>query len=544
MEDQMNKALSTNTDGGTALDSLLCTAGDSLSTGEEKGPRYALYEVLVNHLGWVGSDELNTYTPEQWKALRQVANEIATAIHTSTKQTDAQDLISIDFHHIVRVIRRLKKAHGLTELGVMILLDNIVQGRLWKDVPHCNSAADFFRLCEHLIGFSSSRARDFQVRGHAFRRHWKVLRGGCGSIAGLSIEEICLKHLTKLGYFDKAVELFHEEEALRLFKECTARGFASKVKDAIAKSADAPVSNAPIDKKRTPKAKAPIEDLQLSGVQLKALHIIASGGNAKILAMASNDQIELATSRFLEDRREKNLAIRAEVGHKLYDVKRPFEVNKELMELANAQEIIDRIRSGLAIASPRRRTIAVLNYRLASEPYFRPYWQHPRMEVHYKSFAAFAAAELGMGEELRDYLRVGRNLAKFSYILDGLDEIDTDAMFYKLRYLDDAVVTHQADIALIRARLANLSVREFAKFAQQADYDQQATRIISRQYREHFAEFMGQINSFIEKGLVVDVIECYGPNESLIIDTIMSEVREDGNTVTATVEPLAHRDVA
>jgi len=544
MEDQVNKAASTSTDSGATLDSLLSTAGDSSSTGEEKGPRYALYEVLVNHLGWVGSDALNTYTPEQWKALTQIANEIATAIHTSTKQTDALDLVSIDFHHIVRVIRRLKKAHGLTELGVMILLDNIVTKRLWKDVPHCNSAADFFRLCEHLIGFSSSRARDFQVRGHAFRHHWQDLRGGYGSVAGLSIEELCFRHLTKLGHYDKAVELFGREEALRLFKECTARDFTARVKDASAKTADAPVSNAPIHKKRTPKVTTPIDDLQLSGVQLKALHIIANGGSPKLLAMASHDQIELATSRFEEDRREKNLAIRAEIGHKLYDVKRPFEVNKDLMELANVQEIIDRIRSGLAIAMPRRRTIAVHTYRLANESYFREYWQHPRMEVRYKSFAAFAAVELGMGEELRDYLRVGRNLAKFGYILDGLDEIDTDAMFYKLRYIDEAVVTHQSDIALIRARLANLSVREFAKFAQQADYDQQASRTISRQYRESFANFMAQINSCIEKGLAVDVIECYGPNESLIIDTIMSEVREEGKVITANAEPLADRDVA
>jgi hypothetical protein len=214
------------------------------------------------------------------------------------------------------------------------------------------------------------------------------------------------------------------------------------------------------------------------------------------------------------------------------------------MALSNVHEIIDRIRAGIALAAPRRRTIAVLVYRLASEPYFRDYWRHPRFEVRFTSFAAFAKSELGMGEELRDYLRVGRNLAKYGYVLNGLDDIDTDAMFYKLRYIEDAVMTHLGDIALVRARLANLSCREFAKFARDKDYDQSTTRTLSKKYQEHFLEFVAQINAFSEKGFAVDVIECYAPEESSLLDLFLSEARQEAVAQDETMSDPTDLDIS
>ena len=240
------------------------------------------------------------------------------------------------------------------------------------------------------------------------------------------------------------------------------------------------------------------------------------------------------------------MTVRAEIGHKPYSLSRPFEVNKELMELNNVHEIIDRIRAGVALSAPRRRTIAILTYRLKSEPYFRVYWHHPRPDATFHSFSEFAKQDLGMGEELRDYLRVGRNLATFGYVLDGLDGIDEDSMFYKLRFLDDAISTHQGDIALIRARLAALSCREFAKFARDPDYDKSATHAITKKYRTKFLEIVSTANALMEKGFTVDVIECYSPEESIVLDSLLGEVRGEqadlnGTAPTSAKEAIAER---
>lgn len=528
MSDLDSQAVPTPSENSATIGSLLQAVGDQGGPGAPKprDPQYALYSVLVNQLAWTGCDALNTYSREQWQALKAVASEIANAIHASTKDTDADDLVSIDFHHLVRVIRRLEKAHGLTELGVMILLDNVIEERLYKDLYHCNSPADFFRNCEHFIGYTSSRARDAQARGRGFKLHWEDIRCGFGSVPGISLEELCLRHLTKLGLYDEAVALFGREDALRLFMECTYRDFMKQLQNARVKAEEKLGSNKVQGSGKGNKKSKTIDELKLSGVQLKLLHIVANGGSAKLLVGSSQSQIEWAKTRLIEDRAERNLIIRAQIGHKLYDLKRPFEVNKELMELSNVHEIIDRIRAGVALAAPRRRTIAVLTYRLASEPYFRPYWRHPRSEVRFTSFAAFAKSELGMGEEFRDYVRVGRNLAKYGYVLDALEDANTDAMFYKLRYIEDAVMTHQGDIALIRARLANLSCREFSKFARDKDYDQSTTTALTKKYKERLLEFVSQINALSEKGFAVDVIECYAPEESTILDRFLSEGRQ------------------
>ena len=98
-----SQAVSSSTDDGVTIGSVLQAIGDQGGAGSSKPnePQYALYSVLVKQLAWKGSDALYTYSREQWKALNEVASEIAIAIHASTRDTDATDLISTDFHHLV-----------------------------------------------------------------------------------------------------------------------------------------------------------------------------------------------------------------------------------------------------------------------------------------------------------------------------------------------------------------------------------------------------------------------------------------------------------
>jgi len=528
-----------------AVDCFLDSVKESMgSDGKKDGPKYALHNVLVNHFGWKGSDDLRSYTPAETEALKQLVHEITSAIHTSPDTNEGEALVSLDFHYIVRVICQIKKHDGLTELGVMILLDIIIKDQLFKSQLQCNSAADFFGQCEQLIGFTSSRARDFQVRGRNFRLFWKDIRFGVNEVPGIDLEELCFKHLTKLSFYEEAVQLFGREEALRHFTICTYREFMTKIKDARIKTKEQLKQRTPKTRKSSAKPLVKLDDFQLTGVQLEALHIIVNGGKVKLVIASNQDELKTAIARFEEDRKTKNLATRISIGQNLYDTKNPFEVNKDLMEIENIHEMIDRIRAGLSLEMPYRRTSAVLTTRLFSESYFRPYWRNPSPDLQFKSFAAFAQSELGIGEELRDYLRVGRNLAKFGYVLDGVDEIDTDAMFYKIRYIDDAMMTHQGNTALIRARLAALSCREFSKFARDKDYDQNTARTITRQAQERFTEFMALINDSLEKGFAVDVIECYSPEESIIIEQILDEVRVSSKADTTKILAQDHVNVA
>src|SRR5208282_3448353 len=113
-------------DNAAAIGTALALVNETPSTPSQGEPHYALYKVLVEHLASGVADSVYHPSWEQWEQLKQVSSEIALAIHSSTQGTDAVDLVSVDFHAIVKTIRRLKKSYGLSELGVMILLDNIV----------------------------------------------------------------------------------------------------------------------------------------------------------------------------------------------------------------------------------------------------------------------------------------------------------------------------------------------------------------------------------------------------------------------------------
>jgi hypothetical protein len=510
-----------------AIGTALALVNESPSTPTNAAPHYALYRVLVEHLSGEAVDGIYHPSFEQWEQLKQVSCEIALAIHSSTQGTDAQDLMTVDFHDIVRTIRRLKKSYGLSELGVAILLDNIIDKELYKDLYGCSSPTDFFRRCDELIGYSSSRARDFQARGGNFKRHWKDIRQGYGAVPGISIEDLCLRHLTKLGLYDDAVALFEREEALRLFTQCSYRDFAKRIKDEQHKSQKVLQESPPKTKKARAKAASRLEGLELSSVQLKALHIMATEGTVHLLSSERQDQIDRAIVRLSMYRSTRNAEARAKIGHKPYDPQKPLVVNKELMDLNNAPEIVDRIRAGVAQAMPCRRTIAILIYRLASEPYFRLYWHRPGNRTHYTSFGDFAKGWLDMGDEFRDYIRVGKNLAQHYYMLDSLEGIDTDIMFYKLRFLDDAVLTHHGDTSLIRARLVSLSCREFAKFARDPNYEQNLVQSLSRKKEEAFLRLVAKINTDRENGLAVGVVELFTPDEAAKVQGFLYEIIEE-----------------
>jgi hypothetical protein len=515
-----------------AIQDVLGGNHDKVAVVDEDSPVFTFYRIMVEQLGWKGSDQIYSHEPTERKALQRVATELALALHASIRETDATDLVSTDFNHLVRAIRRLKALHGLTELGVMILLDKLVSDGLYKNLYYCTSPTAFFRRSPELFGIEPSRARDLQQRGKNYRIHWNRIDKGVGSVPPMALDELCLKHLSKLTLLDQAVSAFGAEEAMRLFHTSTYRQFASAIREKLGNPAKSPKAASPeqaetVTTSITQTIKEPKHPLEVA-----CARILKKRGTVYLATGASVDQVSRALERLEEYRASKDEEKKVELGAKPYDYRNPLKVDPDLWSITNAIVIKERIKLGIAQGAARRRTIALLMHRLATETPFSAYWRNPRFGVRYTNFGAFAKGELFMGEEYRDYLRVGRNLAQYHYVLDGMKNIDEDRMFYKLRYLDDAIATYEGKVGLIRTRLASLSVREFQRFATDPTFETTFEAKFNGKASENLLGYVSRIHASLDNGEPVEVIELYGDDEIGRFNGILRAIKAEDLSTT------------
>lgn len=510
-----------------AIQDVLGANRDHLAVTTKDSPVNAFYRIMVEQLGWKGSDQLYSYSPAERKDLQRVATELALALHASVSQTDATDLVSTDFFHLVRAIRRLKALHGLTELGVMILLDKLVSDGLYKNLYYCTSPTAFFRRSPELFGIEPSRARDLQQRGKNYRIHWSRIDKGVGSVPPMALDELCLKHLSKLTLLDQAVSVFGAEEALRLFHTSTYRKFAAAIREKLGNPSKNPKAASPEQAETITTSVTETTEEQKHPLEVACARILKKRGTIYLATGASEDQVSRAIERLEEYRVSKDEEKKVELGAKPYDYRNPLKVDPDLWNITNAIVIKERIKLGIAQGAARRRTIALLMHRLATETPFSAYWRNPRFGIRYSNFGAFAKGELHMGEEYRDYLRVGRNLAQYHYVLDGMKNIDEDRMFYKLRYLDAAIATYEGKVGLIRTRLASLSVRDFQRFATDPAFETSFEAKLNSKARENLLGYVSRIHASLDNGEPVQVIELYGEEEFGSMHSILEAIKAE-----------------
>jgi len=183
-----------------------------------------------------------------------------------------------------------------------------------------------------------------------------------------------------------------------------------------------------------------------------------------------------------------------------------------------ALDIEDYIRAINTGIAANRRTLAILVARLRDEPFFYPRWHD-----EHNSFAAYANQVLGIGEELRDLIRIGRNLIRFPSVLEGQTGFGTDTHFFSLRYIDRAMAKHGSDVALIRARIKSLTTREFAEFARDPYYDKRGSlRALSAKKEARVVELLCEVNNLFEQGRAVKVIEILTESERGYLANILS----------------------
>jgi hypothetical protein len=388
------------------------------------------------------------------------------------------------------------------------------------------------------MGISSSRARDYAQRGIIFLKYKNDFVEGIENIPGISLNDFVVSHMSKLTLYDKAVAKFGRKEALSHFSTNTFRDFQKMLIEKSVRNTAEIIRNPQKDTSSDSSStaydsssllheaqKSAILELDLSFEEKRLLRIIAKKGKYRLTKGLTKEQV-LDVEIRLQHRRvaiiENNLKM-AHIGfeRKSYNPDNPLAISDELYKLNNINDIILRIREGLTLIVPARRIIAILTYRLKCNN-----WTHPRFGVHYSNFRDFAFNELGMGEEYRDYLKVGEVLYKYYYFLDHLSDIDTEDMFFKLRYLPEAMITHKENEPLILARLRSLSIRDFKLFSEYPDFEITFSKHLNKKQLEVFEKLLMSIREpYSTSGaLPTSVFEVYDASEYSIVDNIVDEV--------------------
>jgi hypothetical protein len=473
--------------------------------------------------------------PEYNKDLHQIAKILSEAWHLS--DIDPFVLTSYDFSTMVTAIRKLRKKIGLSELAVMLLLAIILRDKLYTQEGWKSDAA-FFRSTSEVMGISSSRARDYSKRGTVLLNYYLDFFKGIDEVAGIPLEDFVVSHMSKLTIYAKAVEKFGRKDALVFFKSLTFREFQDRV--ATRKQIDNKANHAHVVQSKCPGGSPDvhqeqiemINDLNLAPNEKRLLRIIAKGGKYCYTKYLTEEQVVQVETRLRQKRVEifENNLKSAPLAfkRKRFNPNDPLAFSEELFDLYNINDIILRIRSGLALIVPARRTIAILLYRLFNEK--KNEWQNPYGGPEYKNFRDFASEKLGMGEDYRDYLRVGKVIMSHYYFLNSLTDMDTEDMFFKLRYLEAALKTHKDNEPLVLARLRTLTIREFKIFSELPDFETTFSKRLTQKQLKVFREALNSSRG-LERFYLGDFIEIYSSDETSRVERIVDDVLREAGTL-------------
>jgi len=527
----------------------------------------------------------NPYSPEETELVKKIALLFSNAYHLSMQDEDLLVLTTNDFSSVVSVIKKLAKKVGLAELGAMVLLAIAVSDAYFLHKSGYKGEADFFQTNADLMQISASCARDFAIRGRIFLQHRIDILNGIEDVTGISLETLANTCLAKLTLYEKAVDKFGNKQALVYLKTLSFREFKKIIPSKPSRGLSLKKEKRLKDSEKTESDyDLRLKELNLLPNEKRLLRIRAKRGiDVAIFQILSEYQVSLIESRYREYRfktRQDYYKSRSErwVHYKPADTDNPLKIDDLCFQhmglfqkivgtredylqkwyehpddpqhpfenrIFDYADIVLRIRAGLSQIQPSRRAIAVLLFKLVNEKAFKNKWKNPREGVEYKSFRDFTIEELGLRENYRDYLAVGKVLKEYYIFLDHLSDVDTEETFLKLRHLPDALKTHKDDEYLVLARLRSLSVREFKKFSVDPDFELHFGRRLTKKELDDFVEFCkcslrGQ-GTFFRCAYKMDFIEAYDKDDYHLILRIADKVIEE--TSLAIVPPAPMVDV-
>jgi hypothetical protein len=519
-------------------------------------------------------------SPEETKILNNLANLISKANHLSLPDEEMLALTTSDFNSVVSVIKKLARKVGLAELGAMVLLAIAVDDTYFLHKNGYKNEAHFFKTNADLMQISASCARDFATRGRIFLRYRLDILNGIEDIEGISLENLANTCLAKLTYYEKAVEKFGNKQALIYLKTLSFRDFKKVLLSEASKVRSSKKEKGQKESKQL-EYDLLLKELGLMPNHKRLLKIKAKGGIPVTIPRYLTDyQVSLIESRYREHR-IKTIRDNYESRWRRWDHYKPMSPDNPLKvddlsfsngvvfekivatredymekvcwtpdeprqrfenQIWDYGDIVLRIRAGISQIQPARRTIAVLLFKLVNERAFKGKWKKPRDGVEYKSFGDFAIEELGLRENYRDYLAVGKVLKEYHYFLDHLSDVDTEETFLKLRYLPDALKTHKFDEYLVLARLRSLSVREFKRFSIDPDFEMHFQKRLSKKGLDEFILFCQSTtnNYYGEKynDNNIDFIEAYHEGDERLVQWIANKVVEETSIAIVPPAPM------
>jgi hypothetical protein len=384
-------------------------------------------------------------------------------------------------------------------------------------------------MCSSSFAFSASV-------GKGDRLFSGELRAGVDGEPGVD-DDFINKSLSKLAVYGKVREARGSKEALRGFKTLSFEAFRRlqytnephvtvTVSSAAARQAKR-LAEKVVDASSRRGIPSLLEQGPRSPFDLDLRRIIARGGIPLVLSSTLPDALASVQSGLAEWRTSIDEANRLH-----FREENALSAEDGILKSRVAIDIEDYIRRSFAGMAVNRRTLAILVARLRDEPFFYAKWHNK-----YNSFALYAREVLGIGEELRDLLRIGRNLLRFPCILEGQVGFDTDTCFFSLRYLDQAMTNHGSQVELIRTRLRTLSSREFAEYAKDSHYDEHGSlRRLSAKKEARVVELLAEVNNLIAQGRTVKVIEILAESERAQVATLLAQA-ELALEAQITIEP-------
>ena len=462
--------------------------------------------------------------------------EIAKSLGLTDDGEAAIALITEDRNCIVTQTTKLSRDINRRKLVIARCCDLMVENHLNRQVHGLGSDSAYLRHTDARIGTRPSSFSFSASAGKGYRLFSAELRTGIDGEPGVD-EDFLAKSLAKLAIYGKVREAREPKEALRGFKTLGFEAFrrlqysAEPYVTVTAASAAAKQAKRLAEKVVDASSRCGIPSLLEQGPRspfdLDLRRIIARGGIPLVLSSTLPDALASVQSRLAEWRTSIDEANRLH-----FREENVLSAEDGILKSRVALDIEDYIRKSFAGMAANRRTLAILVARLRDEPFFYPRWHNK-----HNSFALYAREVLGIGEELRDLLRIGRNLLRFPCFLEGQTGFDTDVCFYSLRYLDQAMANHRSQVELIRTRLSTLSSREFAEYQKDPHYDEHGSlRRLSAKKEALVVELLAEVNNLIAQGRAVKVIEILKESERAQVATLLAEA-EQALEVQLTIEP-------
>ena len=441
-------------------------------------------------------------------------------------------MVSTDGRLLETSARDLHTGNNLALLRLAIDCSFLKEERLSTQIHGCPTPAAYRRQVDNRIDMSPRRFNDLAASGDTFRARYEELLNGVDGEPGIPLDDLA-RSITKLPYYEAARKRVDPKEAIRAMAKYSyarlqgvcaprrslgdrdsgrgrrqARGYlqAEKAVQPPAKS---------VAPRHLPEVHSENERRLLHGVQFGRDLFIASSERSEAL-----DSLESDIRKYREDINSKNSD---HFGGSPLGLGTEYPLNEDLLTSRNAFDLEECIRKGIANMAADRWTVAILVARLRYEDQFKPRWNY-----EHGSFSVYARVVLGIGEELRDLLRVGRNLLKYPFFLEGQQGLNTDNAFYSFRYVDLAMEKHENNVDLIRARLRSLTTREFAEFARDPLFDERGSKKrLTLKQEERYSKLLDELNHELSLGRSVKIIEILTEGERSKVATLIADAEAD-----------------